>query len=100
MPIESDTGRIDQTRFDGGVAGNVAAAIARFTHDDIVHLGRIDTGTPNRFGHGTGAELHRIDFVQRTPEGGSDGGPGGRDDNRVIHGQPPPRPPPPASLLL
>ena len=55
VPIESDTGCIDQTRFDGGVAGDVAPAIARFTHEDVVHVGRIDTGTPNRFGHGTGA---------------------------------------------
>jgi hypothetical protein len=39
-----------------GISGDVAPAVARFPHHDVVHRRRIDARTLNGLGHGAGAE--------------------------------------------
>src|SRR4029453_5740063 len=59
-PVVGKAGHVLQARLDGGVAGDVAAAVERLGQHDVVDEGGIDPGAGHGLGDARGGALHGL----------------------------------------
>jgi hypothetical protein len=88
VPVVSQPGHVVEAGLDGGVAGDVAAAVARLAHHDVVDRCGIEPGAPQGLADDRRGQRERVGVDQRPLVRGADGGAGRRHDPGVTHGRP------------